>query len=132
MPTPLRLRIMAIIALVFGLLTIFMGGQVLFIDGPARAAAGHTVPFILWFNFIAGFFYCLAGAGLWLARLWAGRLSMAIAMATMLAFAALGVHILMGGAFEMRTLAAMVLRSLVWLAIAFTACRTLLAARAAE
>ena len=50
----------------------------------------------------------------------------------MLAFSALGVHILMGGAFEFRTLAAMVLRSLVWIAIAFTACRYLLAARAAK
>jgi hypothetical protein len=29
-----------------------------------RAAAGNAVPFVLWFNFLAGFAYILAGLGL--------------------------------------------------------------------
>lgn len=124
----MRISVIAIAAVLFGLVTIFAGGQVLFIDGQARAAAGNYVPFIVWFNFIAGFAYVAAGAGLWLKQLWAARLSMVIAFATMLAFAGLGIHILMGGAFEFRTLAAMGLRSVVWIAIAFFACRTILAA----
>ena len=47
------------VAVVFGLLTIKSGGSVLFIDGVDRQAAGNYVPFVLWFNFIAGFFYAL-------------------------------------------------------------------------
>ena len=30
----------------------------------ARAAAGQFMPFVLWFNFIAGFAYVVAGVGL--------------------------------------------------------------------
>jgi hypothetical protein len=37
----------------------------------------------------------------------------------LLVFAAFGVHVITGGAYEMRTAAAMTLRSLVWLAISF-------------
>ena len=58
------------VAVVFGLLTIKSGGSVLFIDGVDRQAAGNYVPFVLWFNFLAGFFYIVAGVGLWLQKLW--------------------------------------------------------------
>ncbi len=51
------------IGLVFGLLTIFSGGTALFGGEAARAAVGNAVPFVLWFNFIAGFFYVLAAWG---------------------------------------------------------------------
>ena len=39
--------------------------------GAARQAAGHYVPFVLWFNFLAGFAYIVAGVGLWMRRRWA-------------------------------------------------------------
>ena len=60
----------------------------------ARAAAGDYVPFVLWFNFLAGFAYIVAGAGLFLWRQWAVKLSLFIALATLLVFAAFGIHIL--------------------------------------
>jgi len=41
------------IAIVFGVATLLSGGQVLFGNDAARAAAGAYVPFVLWFNFIA-------------------------------------------------------------------------------
>lgn len=50
----------SILALVFGLVTLKSGGSVLFIEGETRQAAGHYVPFVLWFNFIAGFAYVAA------------------------------------------------------------------------
>lgn len=109
----------AIVAVLFGLLTLKSGGSVLFIDGPARAEAGAYVPFVLWFNFLAGFAYILAGVGLFNWRSWAAKLSLAIAVATVVVFVALGFHILMGGDFEARTVGAMSLRSVVWLSIAF-------------
>lgn len=43
---------------------------------------------------------------------------MVIAGATALMFAAFGVHIFLGGAFESRTVGAMIMRTLVWIAIA--------------
>ena len=57
-------RIIGAIAILFGLLTIKVGGTVLFGDDAARAAAGKYIPFVLAFNFAAGFFYVIAGAGL--------------------------------------------------------------------
>ena len=112
--------IAAIIAVVFGGMTLFSGGSVLFIDGPARVAAGHYVPFVLWFNFAAGFAYILAGVGLLLWRGWAVSLAMFIAVATLVVFAGFGLHIWLGGDYEQRTIGAMALRSTVWLVIAFT------------
>ncbi len=115
-----RLAIMAaVVAVLFGGLTLYSGGSVLFIDGPARVAAGNYVPAVLWFNFLAGFVYILAGMGLFLWRGWAVVLAMVIAVATLIVFAGLGLHILSGGDYELRTVKAMALRSSVWIMIAF-------------
>jgi hypothetical protein len=115
----------AIVAVVFGVLTVLSGGRALFGGGAARAEVGNAVDFVLWFNFLCGFFYVLAGIGLWLWRRWAALLSAGIAIATLLVFVAFGWHVAMGGAFEMRTVGAMILRSGVWIAIAVPACRAL-------
>lgn len=109
----------ATVAVLFGILTLKSGGSVLFVDGAARTAAGNYVPFVLWFNFLAGFAYILAGTGLFLWREWAVNLSLLIAVSTLIMFAAFSLTILFGGDFEPRTIAAMALRSSVWLAIAW-------------
>jgi len=124
-PRPRWLVPVAVLAAVFGVATIASGGRVLFGDEAVRAAAGHAVPFVLWFNFLAGFAYVGAAVGIALARRWAALLSFGIAAATVLVFAALGVHVLAGGAFEQRTVAAMTLRAGVWAAIAVAVCRQL-------
>lgn len=115
----------SLVAIGFGLLTIKEGGTILFGDEAARATAGNYVPFVLWFNFLAGFAYVAAGAGLWLQQRWAARLAVAIAAVTTLTFAAFGVHVVSGGAFEPRTVIAMSLRTLVWVTIAAIAWRRL-------
>jgi len=117
------MRVIALIAIGFGLMTIREGGAVLFYDGAARDAAGSYVPFVLWFNFLAGFAYVIAGVGLWIRRRWATWLAMAIAVATALVFLAFGVHVALGGAWERRTVIAMTLRTLVWVGIAAIAWR---------
>ena len=114
----------AVAALVFGLLTLKSGGGVLFFEGP-RLAAGDYVPFVVWFNFLTGFAYVAAAIGLWRWERWAARLAAAVAMLTLLVFAAFGLHVLTGGAFEMRTVGAMTLRLGVWTAIAIAGCRAL-------
>lgn len=115
--------LISLLAIGFGLLTLREGGAVLFVDGAARQAAGHYVPFVLWFNFLAGFAYIVAGVGLWMRRRWAAWLAILITVATALVFLAFGVHVALGGAWERRTVVAMTLRTLVWAGIAAIAWR---------
>ena len=112
------------VAILFGLLTIFSGGRALFGGAEARAAVGDAVPFVLWFNFLAGFAYVAAGVGLLLRRHWAVQLSIAILFATILVMVAFALHLLLGGAYEMRTVAAMSLRVVVWGIIVAVALRS--------
>ena len=121
-----RIWAISLVAVIFGLLTIKEGGAVLFGDEAARAAAGNYVPFVLWFNFVAGFAYVVAGAGLWLQQRWAVWLAVAIAAATALTFVTFGAYVYSGGEYEQRTVIAMTLRTLIWVVIATVAARALL------
>lgn len=104
---------------IFGVLSLKSGGEVLFIDGAGRQAAGSYVLFVVWFNFLAGFAYIAGAIGLVLWRRWAVGLAFVIATMTLAVFIALGIYIFVGGAFEQRTLAAMTFRSLVWIGVVF-------------
>ncbi|MBI5625885.1 MAG: hypothetical protein HY935_01590 [Nitrosomonadales bacterium] len=121
----IRIRAISLVAVVFGLLTIKEGGAVLFGDEAARIAAGNYVPFVLWFNFVSGFAYVVAGIGLWLQQRWSAWLAAAIATAIVLTFTAFGMHINSGGAYEQRTVIAMIMRTLVWVVIATLATQAL-------
>jgi hypothetical protein len=112
----------ALAAAGFGIATVLAGGHVL-LGGESARAAGAYVPFVVAFNFAAGFAYVAAAAGLALRRAWTARLAAAIAGATLLVFAAFGVHVATGGAFEGRTIGAMTLRSMFWIAFAVAASR---------
>ncbi|MEZ5566486.1 MAG: hypothetical protein R3F24_13730 [Gammaproteobacteria bacterium] len=109
----------------FGILTVREGSAVLFWSEAARIAAGQYVPFVLWFNFLAGFAYVGAGIGLWFRQRWAAALAFAIAIATLTTFVALGIHVMAGNAYEQRTIVAMSLRSMVWIVISVVAWRFL-------
>ena len=121
-PSPL-LRGASVLAVLFGLMTLKEGGTVLFGGEAARTAAGAYVPFVLWFNFLAGFAYVVAGIALWRRQSWAAGLALGIALATALVFAAFGVYVMSGGASEVRTMAAMALRTTVWLVVGALAWR---------
>lgn len=92
----------AIFAIIFGIITIISGGKSLFTEA-GRVAAGNYVPFVLWFNFISGFVYVVAGVSLAKDRAWSGRLAVFLAASISLVFVFLGIHILTGGAYEIRT-----------------------------
>jgi hypothetical protein len=109
----------------FGILTVIVGGSTLVGVSANRNAAGNIVHFVLWFNFIAGFAYIVAAAGLFWWKPWAAPVSALIAIATVAIFIAFAVHVLLGGAFEARTVGAMALRTTVWILIATAACRAL-------
>lgn len=119
--------IASFIAIAFGLLTLKEGGLTLFGPPQYAEAAGNYVPFVLWFNFIAGFFYILAGVCIFRQRRAGAILSMLIASLTVIVFGAFAVHIALDGAYEQRTLIAMSVRSLVWIVIAIFARRKLMA-----
>lgn len=110
-------RIVAFLTIGFGALTVVSGGTTLL----GGLDMGAVVPFVLWFNTAAGFAYILAGVGLWLGRGWAFPLALAVLAATLLVFAAFGLHVARGGAFEMRTVLAMGLRCAVLAGVTFVA-----------
>ena len=124
------LKALSAVGVVFGALTVFSGWQGLFGDAATRAALGHTVGFVLWFNFLAGFAYVAAGLGLWRGERWGLILATALALGTALVAAAFGLHVLGGGAFEMRTVGALALRLGFWVVVAALAHRALKALRA--
>ena len=107
----------------FGLLTLKEGGSVLVGQPEALASAGAYVPFVVWFNTFSGLAYVVVAVGLWRQERWAGWAAVVTAAAIILVFAAFAVHIATGGAYEMRTVGAMVLRSAVWIGVAILACR---------
>ena len=125
MSNPVGLRIAAVVALVFGVLTVLAGGAALFGGDKTSELVGNAVPFVLWFNFLAGFAYVAAGGGLLLRRRWALWLSLAILVGTVMVALFFGIHILRGGMFEIRTVGALFFRAGVWAAITFVATRAL-------
>ena len=117
------LRALAMLGLVFGLATLFSGGNVLFGPEEARQQAGAYLPWVVWFNFLMGFVYLAAGAGLWGGRRWGALLAAGITAATLLALAGFLVQVSQGVPYEMRTLAALPFRAAVWAVIALLAWR---------
>lgn len=125
MNTSRRLRILAVMAVVFGALTLFSGGRALFGGVQAQAAVGNAVGFVLWFNFLAGFAYVLTGAGLWQGRRWAVSAAGFLALATGLVALAFGLHVMTGGVYEMRTVGALTVRLAFWILVFAMARRAL-------
>lgn len=124
MPTPTSpLRLLGVIAAIFGLLTLASGGQALFLGPEKGIDMGRVVAPVLVFNFVAGFGYVAAGIGIWKRQRWAARLAVALAAMTILMFTYLGVHIVTGGAFELRTVIAMGFRTAFWAMVAYVAMR---------
>jgi hypothetical protein len=121
MQTSQLLRPLAGVAIAFGALTVFSGGRALFGGAEAAAAVGNAVPFVLWFNFLAGFAYVLTGFGLWRRARWAVRAAALLAATTAAVALAFGVQVMGGVAYEARTVGALALRLLFWMVVAIVA-----------
>ncbi len=130
METSKTLKAIGLFAIVFGALTVFSGGRALFGGIEAREAVGNAVSFVLWFNFLAGFVYVVAGVGILKTMRWAARTALGLALATSGVTLAFGLHIWLGGAFEARTVGALALRLGFWILVAMMT-RTWLARPAA-
>lgn len=104
-------------AIGFGLLTLVSGGTALL----GAIDMGAVVPFVLWFNTLAGFAYVIGGLLLLTGHRLAYPVALAILIATAAVFAAFGWRVLSGGAYEMRTVGAMTLRTAFWAAMVWVA-----------
>ena len=108
--------ILALVSVVFGLMTVRTGALFLF-TAEGRLAAGNYVPYVLWFNFIAGFFYTITGIGIFLKKPWSAKAANLLFLLTGIVFIAFGIHVFRGGAYEVRTIGAMIIRTVFWLII---------------
>lgn len=104
-------------AIAFGLLTLISGGSALF----GAVDMGAVVPFVLWFNFLAGFAYVIGGLLLMTGHRLALPVALTILITTATVFAVFGWRVFAGDAFEMRTVGAMTLRTLFWAAMVWVA-----------
>lgn len=111
-------RPLALVVAAFGALTLLSGGLALFGPKAAQDAAGNAVPFVLVFNFAAGFAYLIGALALWLNHPAARTIAWLIALATLAVFAAFLWTVMGGTPYETRTVGAMTLRTGFWLAIA--------------
>lgn len=107
-------------AVAFGLLTLASGGAALM----GVVDMGAVVPFVLWFNFLAGFAYVVCGVLLWRGHPLALPVALAILVATAAIFAAFAWRVVTGGAYETRTVGAMTLRTAFWAVMALLAWKT--------
>ena len=110
-------HIAGVAAIAFGSLTLISGGSALF----GAVDMGAVVPFVLWFNFLAGFAYVIGGLLLMTGHRLALPVALTILIATATVFAVFGWRVFAGDAFEMRTVGAMTLRTLFWAAMVWVA-----------
>ena len=104
-------------AIGFGVMTLKSGGFALFGGDAGKQFAGKYVPFILWFNFIAGFFYIISGLGIVLKKRWGVVIAKILALSTVVVFLAFAGIVLLGMEYEMRTVGAMTVRSVFWIVV---------------
>lgn len=124
---PTSVRIAAGIGLVFGLMSVVAGTRVL-------AGIAHpdyvVLRWLVVYNVAAGAAGVLAGAGLWGLRSWASRLTRLLAAAHGVVLAVLVVFRVTDRPVAWDSLTAMLLRVVVWTAIAVVAARARITSRA--
>ncbi|MBK5946510.1 hypothetical protein CCR83_08730 [Rhodobacter veldkampii DSM 11550] len=110
-------HVAGVAAIAFGSLTLISGGSALF----GAVDMGAVVPFVLWFNFLAGCAYVIGGLLLIIGHRLALPVALTILIATATVFAVFGWRVFAGDAFEMRTVGAMTLRTFFWAAMVWVA-----------
>lgn len=103
---------------VFGVLTIISGGRALFTEN-GIATRGNIVPLVLWFNFVAGFFYVIASFSIFRKKTCVKRLSIVLGLSNLLVLTYLLTHIYSGKLYEFKTLIAMLFRTSFWISFSF-------------
>ena len=117
------IRVLSIIATVFGIMTVISGSAVLIPNGIIQKSVGNYVEFVVWFNLLSGLIYIITGFGLWKSRKWSVMTSVILTLALAIILLVFSIHVKQGGMFELRTFYALTFRMLFWLAISFISYR---------
>jgi hypothetical protein len=106
---------------VFGVLTLFMSGSVIFDLFDVREKEGNYVLFVVWANFISSMIYLFSAYGITKKKNWVPLfLSISLTILTT-AFIGLIIHIKLGGMYEIKTIGAMIFRIIVTLGLTIAA-----------
>lgn len=109
-----RYRIAAVLALIIGLLSIKEGGSVLL---GLTTKQYHVLAWLVMYNVALGFVSVGVGIGLWAQRGWGSRLAAVILILHGLVFLAVFLLFNFGKGAAFQSVMAMLLRTVVWLAI---------------
>lgn len=104
------LNIAAVVLALFGLITLFMSGSVIFDLFGIRAREGNYVLFVVVSNFVSGFLYMASAYGMFFQKKWATALLVVTSIILLLSFAGLLWHINSGRVYEQQTVFAMIFR----------------------
>lgn len=113
----------AIVSLLFGLITIFAGGSVIFDFFGMRAKEGNYILFVVWANFICGFLYLFASYGFFKKKDWTKDILGIAIYILIAAFVVLIIWIINNKPFETKTIFALSFRILVTFAFYWMARR---------
>lgn len=104
------LKIIAVVLILFALLTLFLSASVIFDLFGIRAKEGNYVPLVVWANFISSILYLAAAYGLFKIKKWPVGLLALSTVVLVAAFIGLKIHISEGGLYEAKTVNAMIFR----------------------
>lgn len=110
---PLKIKLVSLFAIVFGVMTVFSGGQNLF-NAEVIKTQGNILPVVLWFNFLAGFLYIVIALAVLKRKRIALRLTSLLSSLNIVVLLYLLNHIYSNGAYETKTLVAMSIRTVFW------------------
>ena len=95
---------------VFGLLTLFLSGTIIFDLVGMRAKQGNYVPFVIWTNFVCSFIYIAAAYGFIKNKTWTTKIMAFSVVLLALTFIAFQMHIASGGIHKSDTTGALIFR----------------------
>lgn len=104
----------------FGLLTLFLSTSVIFDLFGIREREGQYVLFVVWANFIASLLYLAAVLGFLRGKKWSSALLGISTLLLVAAFIGLKIHAGLGGAYETKTMGALLFRISVSLGFTIT------------
>lgn len=104
--------------LIFTLITLYLSSSLIFDWFGIREVQGHYLMFIVWVNFIASILYIIALVGFVRNKKWTWKVLGGVSVMIFSAFIGLLLHIDSGGAFELKTIRAVLLRFLLTTALA--------------
>jgi hypothetical protein len=106
---------------IFGLITLFLSGSVIFDLFGVRENEGNYVLFVVWANFLSSIIYLMAAYGIIKTKKWTSLLLSISAVVLIFAFIRLLIHINAGGIYETKTIGALIFRITVTILFAVVA-----------